>query len=56
MKVEKTAYLKIRFDHLYSIFILFAVATIVRYAAILWQLLRGRPRAAPDSDTLSSGL
>ena len=33
MKVEKTAYLKIRFDWLYSIYIVFVVAIIVRY---LW--------------------
>ncbi len=30
MKVEKTAYLKIRFDWLYSIYVLFVVAMIVR--------------------------
>src|SRR5690606_32984139 len=30
MKVEKTAYLKIRFDYLYSIYAIFAVAMIVR--------------------------
>jgi hypothetical protein len=56
MKVEKTAYLKIRFDHLYSIYLLFAVAVIVRYAWILWGLLRGREPAAPPSDGVSSGL
>jgi TRAP-type C4-dicarboxylate transport system permease small subunit len=42
MKVQATAYLKIRFDHLYSIYVLFAVAVIVRYGWILWQALRGR--------------
>jgi len=56
MKVEKTAYLKIRFDRLYSIYILFAAAIIVRYAWILWGLWRGREQAAPDPDTVSSGL
>jgi TRAP-type C4-dicarboxylate transport system permease small subunit len=56
MKVEKTAYLKIRFDHLYSIYLLFAVAVIVRYAWILWGLLRGKQLAAPPPDTGSSGL
>ena len=56
MKVERTAYLKIRFDYLYSIYVLFAGAIIVRYAWILWHLVRGEVPAAPDSDTVSSGL
>jgi hypothetical protein len=32
MKVQRTAYLKIRFDWLYSIYIVFAVAVIVRHS------------------------
>jgi C4-dicarboxylate transporter, DctQ subunit len=56
MKVEKTAYLKIRFDRLYSIYMLFAAAIIVRYAWILWSLARGKTQAAPDPDKVSSGL
>jgi TRAP-type C4-dicarboxylate transport system permease small subunit len=56
MKVERTAYLKIRFDHLYSIYLLFVVAVMVRYAWILWRLLRGGAPAAPEPDKVSSGL
>ena len=56
MKVQKTAYLKIRFDWLFSIYLFFAVAIVTRYAWILWQLLRGRDPAPPDSITVSSGL
>jgi len=41
MKVESSAYLKIRFDHLYSIYVVFAVAMIVRYIWIAWQAVRG---------------
>jgi TRAP-type C4-dicarboxylate transport system permease small subunit len=41
MKVEKTAYLKIRFDWLFSIYLAFAVAVIARYLWILARLLRG---------------
>ena len=48
MKVEKTAYLKIRFDWLFSIYVVFAVAVIVRYVWILSRLLRGKEPAAPD--------
>ena len=41
MKVERTAYLNIRFDWLFSIYLAFAVAVIVRYVWILSHLLRG---------------
>ena len=56
MRVEKTSYLKIRFDYLFSIYVLFAVAVIVRYLWILSHLLRGRDPEALDSTTVSSGL
>lgn len=56
MKVEKTSYLKIRFDYLFSIYVLFAVAVIVRYLWILSRLLRGQDPEALDSTTASSGL
>lgn len=41
MKVQKTSYLDIRFDYLYSIYVAFAVAALCRYAWILWRALRG---------------
>ena len=41
MKVQSTAYLGIRYDWLYSIYILFALGVLVRYAWILWTSLRG---------------
>lgn len=47
MKVESTSYLKIRFDWLYSIYVIFAVAIIVRYLRILWQLWRHPRRESP---------
>ncbi len=56
MKVEKTSYLKIRFDYLFSIYVFFAVAVIVRYLWILSHLLRGKDPEALDSTTVSSGL
>lgn len=43
MKVEKSSYLGIRMDVLYSVYMLFAVAVIVRHLAALARLLRGRP-------------
>ncbi len=56
MKVERTAYLKIRFDHLFSIYVLFVVAVIVRYVWILSQLLRGKDPAGVDPTAAGSGL
>jgi C4-dicarboxylate transporter DctQ subunit len=56
MKVERTAYLKIRFDHLFSIYVLFVVAVIVRYVWILSQLLRGKDPTGFESTALGSGL
>ena len=56
MKVEKTSYLKIRFDYLFSIYVFFAVAVIARYVWILSHLLRGKDPEALDSTTVSSGL
>ena len=45
MKVERTGYLKIRFDLLFSIYIVFVAASIIRYIWLGWQALRG---VAPD--------
>ena len=42
MKVEKSSYLKIRMDWLFSIYVVFLVAVIVRYLWLLSQLVRGR--------------
>ena len=42
MKVEKSSYLHIRMDFLFSAFGLYIVAVIVRYFWILWNLVRGR--------------
>jgi TRAP-type C4-dicarboxylate transport system permease small subunit len=56
MKVERSSYLKIRMDWLFSIFLVFLVAVIVRYVWLLWQLLRGRDPGAADLTKASSGL
>ena len=56
MKVQSTAYLKIRFDWLFSIYVIFAAAVIVRYSWLLWQLLRGRTPDEPPGTTIGSGL
>jgi len=56
MKVERTSYLKIRFDWLFSIYIVFAVATIIRYIWIAWQSLRGVAPDEFDPTKASSGV
>lgn len=43
VKVERSAYLGIRLDYLYSIYVLFSAGVIVRYAALVWRALRGEP-------------
>ena len=56
MKVERTAYLGIRFDWLFSIYLAFAAAAIVRYLWILSHLLRGEEPEQADLTKSSSGL
>jgi len=41
MKVESSSYLNIRMDILYSVYVVFAVAVVVRYAWLAWAALRG---------------
>ena len=41
LKVEKSAYLGIRLDYLYSIYVLFSLAIVVRYVALVYLALHG---------------
>ena len=56
MKVERTAYLKIRFDLLFSIYVVFVVAVIVRYIWLAWQAMRGVAPVEFDPTKASSGI
>lgn len=56
MKVEKSAYLKIRFDWLFSIYLLFVVAVIARYLWLTWQALFGRAPEEFDPTKAASGV
>jgi len=56
MKVERSSYLKIRMDRMFSIYLIFLVAVIARYLWLLSQLLRGKGPEAPDLTKVSSGL
>jgi TRAP-type C4-dicarboxylate transport system permease small subunit len=56
MKVQKTSYLDIRFDLLFSIYVVFAVAAILRYLWLGWRALLGADPAPPDPTKASSGV
>ncbi len=56
MKVEKTAYLKIRFDWLFSIYVVFVVAVIIRYLWLSWQALFGKAPKEFDPTKAGSGV
>ena len=56
MKVESSSYLKIRLDVLYSVYVVFAVAVIVRYVWAIVALLRGEVPEEADITKASSGL
>jgi len=56
MKVEKSSYLKIPMSWLFSIYVVFLVAVIVRYLWLLWHLLRGEEVDVADPTKSSSAL
>lgn len=56
MKVEKAAYLKIRMNWVYSIYIAFVAAVLVRYLWLSWQALRGRTGDDIDPTRAASGV
>ncbi len=56
MKVESTAYLKVRFDWLFSIYLVFVIAVIVRYLWLSWQAMFGRAPQEFDPTKAGSGV
>jgi TRAP-type C4-dicarboxylate transport system permease small subunit len=56
MKVERSSYLHIRFDVLFSIYLIFSVAVIGRNLWNLQQLLLGKEPAGPDPTHPGSAL
>ena len=56
MKVESASYLKIRMDWLFSIYVIFLVAILVRYLWRLSHLVRGREPEEADPTKAGSGL
>ena len=47
MKIEKTSLLKVRFDYVFSIYLIFAVAIIARYVWRIIQIMRGQDKDSP---------
>jgi C4-dicarboxylate transporter, DctQ subunit len=56
MRVEKSSYLKIPMNWLFSIYVLFVVAVIVRYLWLLFGLVRGKASEEPDPTRTTSAL
>jgi C4-dicarboxylate transporter, DctQ subunit len=51
MKREHTAYLHMRFDFLYVVYLLFALAVIVKHVWLAWRAIKGaQPEAGSMSD------
>ena len=55
MKVESSSYLNVRLDILYSVYIVFAIAVIVRYAWAIVTVLRGETPDEADVTEARSG-
>lgn len=53
MKVERSAYLHIPINWLYSVFMIFLTACICRYAWLLYRAIRGAP--SPKTDPAKTG-
>jgi C4-dicarboxylate transporter DctQ subunit len=56
MKVERSSYLKIPMNWVFSIFLFFVVAVVVRYLWLLWDLLRGKEPETADPTKMASGI
>ena len=54
MKVERSAYLGIPINYLYSIYVIFAVACIIRYCWLIWRAIRGNE--PPGTDPAQAGI
>ena len=54
MKVQETSYLDIRYDWLYSIYVIFVVAILVRYAWLLYRAMTGRTSPTTGRDAIDA--
>ena len=56
MRVERTAYMKLPFSLVYAIYLLFAVAAIVRYLWLGFRAIRGDGEGSANRSGSGSGL
>ena len=56
MKVERTPYLNIRLERLYSIYAFFAIAVIVRQLWMGYQAIWGKTEVPVDVTNIKSGV
>jgi TRAP-type C4-dicarboxylate transport system permease small subunit len=54
MKVERSPYLHVPINWMYSIYVIFAVASIVRYCWLVYEAVRGEKAPETDPAALSS--
>lgn len=54
MKVERSAYLRVPINYLYSIYVIFAVACIARYVWLVISAIRGSQPSLAESDPTAS--
>lgn len=53
MRVQRTAYLRIRYDWLFSIYVLFAVAVVIRYGWLASLVARGHDPISDEPEVAS---
>jgi C4-dicarboxylate transporter, DctQ subunit len=53
MKVERSAYLHVPINYMYSVYLIFAVACIARYCWLVYQAIRGKK--PPETDPVKVG-
>jgi len=53
MKREHTAYLHMRLDVMYSVYVIFVLACVVRHVDIAWRAVVGRPQADEDATEIN---
>ncbi|HEX2019932.1 MAG TPA: TRAP transporter small permease subunit [Aurantimonas sp.] len=56
MRVQESSYLDLRFDYLFSIYVIFALASIGRYIWLGWRALTGAALEDEDPATPGSGV
>ena len=52
MRIERASYIDVRLDYLFSVYVLFAIATIVRHLWRAFHALRGAPPEMTDASRL----